>query len=114
MFRRCSEHAVAAHAILKLLYSPHLVLFFAFIHSLPQASAKQARAEGLREEKEGATLESRARAKQESRHPSLLLNQDQELLQELKLQEPLLLLKLQEVLLQELKLQRLLLRLKAQ
>jgi len=78
---------------------------------LPQASAKQARAEGLREEKEGATLESRARAKQESRHPSLLLSQDQELLQDSKLQEVLLRLKPQEVLLR-LKVQELLLRLK--
>jgi hypothetical protein len=73
--------------------------------------AKQARAEGLREEKEGATLESRARAKQESRHPSLLLSQDQELLQDSKLQEVLLRLKPQEVLLR-LKVQELLLRLK--
>ena len=81
---------------------------------MPQALAKQARAEGLREEKEGATLESRARAKQESRHPSLLLSQDQELLQELKLQELLLLLKLQELLLQDSKLQEVLLRLKPQ
>jgi hypothetical protein len=80
---------------------------------LSLASAKQARAEGLREEKEGATLESLARAKQESRHPSLLLNQDQELLQELKVQEVLLQLKLQELLLR-LKLQDPLLRLKVQ
>jgi len=95
---------------------------FAFIHSLPQASAKQARAEELREEKEGATLESRARAKQERRHPSLLPNQDQDLLQELKPQEVLLRLKPQEVLLRlkpqevllRLKLQELLLRLKLQ
>ena len=72
---------------------------------MPRVSAKQARAEGLREEKEGATLESRARAKQESRHPSLLPNQDQELkvqelLLRLKPQDPLLRLKVQELLLQ--------------
>jgi hypothetical protein len=70
-------------------------LFFALLRSLTQASAKQARSEGLREEKEGATLESRARANQKSRHPSLLPNQDQELLQELKLQELLLRLNIQ-------------------
>jgi hypothetical protein len=87
------------------------ISFLTFINraTTPTDSAKLARVEGLREEKEEATLESRARAKQENRHPTLLLNQDQELLQQLQLLELLFLLKLLELLFLHLLLLRLLL-----